>query len=69
MELDGTETVLDLLLAGQIRAGIDGSEKCARLALEYAGEESAVENDSSADLLKAIGKAAKQLWDEQDGTE
>ena len=36
----GEETVIDLLMAGQARAAIDGSEKCARLVLEYSGEKS-----------------------------
>lgn len=34
----GDERVIDLLMAGQARAAVDGSEKCARLVLEYSGE-------------------------------
>lgn len=52
---DGDETGIDLLMAGLIRAGIDGSEKCARLVLEYAGEKSASGGDMSLlDFLKII---------------
>ena len=40
----GDETVIDLLMAGQARAAVDGSEKCARLILEYAGERSSINN-------------------------
>lgn len=54
-KLDGTETGIDMLMAGMMRAGIDGSEKCARLILEYAGEKSASGGEMSLlDFLKII---------------
>jgi len=51
----GDETVIDLLMAGQARAAVDGSEKCARLILEYAGERSNVNNaEGLVSLLELI---------------
>ena len=48
----GDETGIDMLMAGQIRAAIDGSEKCARLILEYAGEK--IQNGGNADLMDLL---------------
>lgn len=45
----GDETVMDLLMAGQARAAVDGSEKCARLCLEYSGEK--VSKGDTSDLI------------------
>lgn len=57
----GDETVIDLLMAGQARAAIDGSEKCARLILEYAGEKSAIGGTSDLmDLLQIIQASRKE---------
>ena len=64
----GDETVIDLLMAGQARAAVDGSEKCARLILEYAGEKaSRGESTDLLDLLDVIRKSAKR--DDEDDTE
>ena len=66
---DGDETGIDMLMAGQIRAAIDGSEKCARLILEYAGEKvSRGESTDLMDLLQIIQQSAKQRDDEDDDT-
>ena len=65
-KFDGTETGMDLLMAGMMRASIDGSEKCARLVLEYAGEKSA--NGGNADLmdlLQVIRDSARKKDDEE----
>lgn len=65
---DGDETGIDILMAGQIRAAIDGSEKCARLILEYAGEKvSRGESTDLLDLLEIIRQSTKR--DDEDGTE
>ena len=62
---DGDETGIDLMLAGQIRAAIDGSEKCARLILEYAGEKvSHGDSPDLMDLLEIIRESAKKKDDE-----
>ena len=54
-KLDGDERGIDILMAGVLRAAIDGSEKCARLILEYAGEKSAIGGTSDLmDLLQII---------------
>lgn len=51
----GDETVIDLLMAGQARAAVDGSEKCARLILEYAGERASINNaEGLVSLLELI---------------
>ena len=51
----GDETGIDMIMAGMIRASIDGSEKCARLILEYAGEKAAAGGSPDLmDLLKII---------------
>ena len=66
---DGDETGIDMLMAGQIRAAIDGSEKCARRILEYAGEKvSRGESTDLMDLLQIIQQSAKQRDDEDDDT-
>ena len=58
---DGDETGIDLIMAGQIRAAIDGSEKCARLILEYAGEKvSHGDSPDLMDLLEIIRDSAKK---------
>lgn len=60
-QLDGDETGIDLIMAGQIRAAIDGSEKCARLILEYAGEKvSHGDSPDLMDLLEIIRDSAKK---------
>lgn len=65
---DGDETGIDILMAGQIRAAIDGSEKCARLILEYAGEKvSRGESTDLLDLLDIIRQSTKR--DDEDDTE
>lgn len=65
---DGDETGIDMLMAGQIRAAIDGSEKCARLILEYAGEKvSRGESTDLMDLLQIIQQSAKKR--DEDDTE
>lgn len=62
---DGDETGIDLMLAGQIRAAIDGSEKCARLILEYAGEKvSHGDSPDLMDLLEIIRESAQKKDDE-----
>lgn len=62
----GDETGIDMLMAGQIRAAIDGSEKCARLILEYAGEKvSRGDSPDLMDLLQIIQQSAKQRDDEE----
>ena len=48
----GDETVMDLLTAGQARAAVDGSEKCARLCLEYSGEK--VSKGDNSEVLNLI---------------
>lgn len=64
----GDETVIDLLMAGQARAAVDGSEKCARLILEYAGEKvSRGESTELLDLLQIIQQSTKR--DDEDDTE
>lgn len=66
MNYDGDETGIDMLMAGQIRAAIDGSEKCARLILEYAGEKvSRGESTDLIDLLQIIQQSTKHK-DEDD---
>ena len=65
---DGDETGIDILMAGQIRAAIDGSEKCARLILEYAGEKvSRGESTDLLDLLEIIRQSTNR--DDEDDTE
>ena len=57
----GDETGIDMLMAGMIRASIDGSEKCARLILEYAGEKAAAGSSPDLmDLLKIIKDSQNQ---------
>ena len=61
----GDETGIDMLMAGQIRAAIDGSEKCARLILEYAGERAAIGGSVDLiDLLQVIQASRKEEDDE-----
>ena len=60
-KIDGDETGIDLLMAGMLRAAIDGSEKCARLILEYAGEKvSKGENTDLMDLLEIIRNSMRK---------
>lgn len=60
-KLDGDERGIDILMAGVLRAAIDGSEKCARLILEYAGEKSAIGGTSDLmDLLQIIQASRKE---------
>lgn len=60
-KLDGDECGIDILMAGVLRAAIDGSEKCARLILEYAGEKSAIGGGSDLmDLLQIIQASRKE---------
>lgn len=64
---EGNETGIDMLMAGQIRAAIDGSEKCARLILEYAGEKvSRGESTDLIDLLQIIQQSTKKKEDDED---
>lgn len=64
---EGNETGIDMLMAGQIRAAIDGSEKCARLILEYAGEKvSRGESTDLIDLLQIIQQSTKHKDDEDE---
>ena len=61
---EGNETGIDMLMAGQIRAAIDGSEKCARLILEYAGEKAASGGNADLmDLLQIIQQSTQQKDD------
>ena len=60
-KLDGDECGIDILMAGVLRAAIDGSEKCARLILEYAGEKAAAGSSPDLmDLLKIIKDSQNQ---------
>lgn len=67
-KFDGDECGIDILMAGQLRAAIDGSEKCARLVLEYAGEKvSKGESSELIDLLQVIAQSA--IKRDEDDTE
>ncbi len=65
-EVTGDETFIDLLMAGQARAAVDGSEKCARLCLEYAGEKiSRGDASDLIDLLEVIRDSARKKDDDE----
>lgn len=64
-KLDGDECGIDILMAGVLRAAIDGSEKCARLVLEYAGEKSA--NGGNADLMDLLQVIRDSALKKDDG--